>query len=357
MLTGELPMHQKSPRRPPKVHIDVRLDEIVLRALQKTPELRFQQASDVKTILETIAATPAGTSAATGGAWMKQGIDYRSPMSLFGLPLLHVATGIDPATGRQRVAKGIIAIGDIAQGVIALGGVAMGGLAFGGMAMGVLAFGGCALGLVSVGGLAVALIAAIGGGAIAPIALGGGAIGFFAFGGKGWGMHVLDSATRDPAAQEFFNPWEKETLANMNQIVTPLMILMITTTVGVPCWLYARLKKKEATAHLPDGQGAGLKRSGLGWLALCIAGLNGVLGTMVFYLVPVWSVLYLSVLSAALLGILLSLSKRKTRSGQSAIFVGGINVIIFILLVVSLALYFAESGGKNPKSGQLAVET
>ena len=48
MLTGELP---GKPIEPPssKVQIDVRLDEVVLRALEKKPELRYQQVSEVKT--------------------------------------------------------------------------------------------------------------------------------------------------------------------------------------------------------------------------------------------------------------------------------------------------------------------
>ena len=53
MLTGELP---KKPIEPPsrKVQIDVRLDEIVLRSLELNPELRFRQASQIKTMVETI---------------------------------------------------------------------------------------------------------------------------------------------------------------------------------------------------------------------------------------------------------------------------------------------------------------
>ncbi len=61
MLTGELPGKSLEPPSK-KVHIDVRLDEIVLRALEKKPELRFQQASVFKTQVETLAgAAPAGT--------------------------------------------------------------------------------------------------------------------------------------------------------------------------------------------------------------------------------------------------------------------------------------------------------
>ena len=57
MLTGELPGKKIEPPSK-KVQIDVRLDEIVLRALKKKPELRFQQASAFKTQVETISAEP-----------------------------------------------------------------------------------------------------------------------------------------------------------------------------------------------------------------------------------------------------------------------------------------------------------
>src|SRR5206468_2135812 len=55
MLTGELPFGKFAPPSR-KVQVDVRLDEIVLRAMEKEPELRYQQASHVKTDLETIAS-------------------------------------------------------------------------------------------------------------------------------------------------------------------------------------------------------------------------------------------------------------------------------------------------------------
>ena len=61
MLTGELPGKKIAPPST-KVQIDVRLDEIVLRALEKNPALRYQQVSEVKTRVETIAATPPGSS-------------------------------------------------------------------------------------------------------------------------------------------------------------------------------------------------------------------------------------------------------------------------------------------------------
>jgi tRNA A-37 threonylcarbamoyl transferase component Bud32 len=60
LLTGELPLGKFQPPSK-KVHVDVRLDEIVLRALEKEPERRYQQASDVKSDVETLVASPVKT--------------------------------------------------------------------------------------------------------------------------------------------------------------------------------------------------------------------------------------------------------------------------------------------------------
>ena len=72
MLTGELPGKRIEPPST-KVQIDVRLDEVVLRALEKDPGRRYSQASALKTQVETIAtdmrsatAPPTGTSAREG---------------------------------------------------------------------------------------------------------------------------------------------------------------------------------------------------------------------------------------------------------------------------------------------------
>jgi len=57
MLTGQLPQETITPPSQ-RVRIDVRLDEVVLRALEKEPQRRYQQASEVKTVVETILLTP-----------------------------------------------------------------------------------------------------------------------------------------------------------------------------------------------------------------------------------------------------------------------------------------------------------
>jgi serine/threonine protein kinase/tetratricopeptide (TPR) repeat protein len=60
MLTGELPLGKFQPPSA-KVQIDVRLDEVVLHALEKEPDRRYQQASQVKTAVETIVTTTSRT--------------------------------------------------------------------------------------------------------------------------------------------------------------------------------------------------------------------------------------------------------------------------------------------------------
>jgi serine/threonine protein kinase len=53
MLTGELPLGKFAPPSQ-KVQVDVRLDEVVLHALEKEPSRRYQHASEVKGDVETI---------------------------------------------------------------------------------------------------------------------------------------------------------------------------------------------------------------------------------------------------------------------------------------------------------------
>ena len=62
MLTGELPLGKFSPPSR-KVQVDVRFDDVVLRALENDPERRYQHASEVKTQVETIAGGAATATA------------------------------------------------------------------------------------------------------------------------------------------------------------------------------------------------------------------------------------------------------------------------------------------------------
>jgi serine/threonine protein kinase len=387
LLTGELPGKRIEPPSR-KVHIDARLDEVVLRALEQRPELRYQQVSEVKTLLETLATSapmanaqapsfPAASAASVnpappsergwerfkrrlwlplvvryqdrrminahavalsfikallmtglvmlvwlrwarvnhfdkrftllvaGGCWgsilavalfknsvrilrsyarplaelpdygapfaargfdrTRWQVNYRTQRTLFGWPLVHIATGQDPVSGKARVARGIIAIGGVAQGVVAIGGVAMGVFSLGGLALGGLAYGGGAFGLFVIGGLAVGLIAAAGGLAVAPIAMGGGAFGLLAYGGAGVGLHVLDAATKDPVAREFFLPWAKHLLDNFQYLNGLCVVLTLGVGVGLPMWLaWNKVGTDEPGGHAGLGRGAPPMPGGLG---------------------------------------------------------------------------------------------
>jgi hypothetical protein len=59
------------------------------------------------------------------------GFEYRSRISIFGIPLVHICSKTDPETGRVKPAKGIIAIGGVATGAIAAGGVTRGAVLMG----------------------------------------------------------------------------------------------------------------------------------------------------------------------------------------------------------------------------------
>ncbi len=61
MLTGEVPMGRFEPPSK-KVQVDVRLDEVVLRALEREPARRYQHVSEVKTSVETITSTTPGAA-------------------------------------------------------------------------------------------------------------------------------------------------------------------------------------------------------------------------------------------------------------------------------------------------------
>ncbi|MEY2408212.1 MAG: eukaryotic-like serine/threonine-protein kinase [Verrucomicrobiota bacterium] len=68
MLTGELPGETILPPSR-RVQIDVRLDEIVLRALETNPERRFASATELKTAVETV----------TGGASRNAAVRFEPP--------------------------------------------------------------------------------------------------------------------------------------------------------------------------------------------------------------------------------------------------------------------------------------
>src|SRR4030042_3801392 len=74
------------------------------------------------------------------------GFEWKTRVGLLGIPLVCIAYGADEA-GRQRIAKGFVAIGRIAVGGLAIGQYAMGLIAIGQLVLGVIGLGQIALSL------------------------------------------------------------------------------------------------------------------------------------------------------------------------------------------------------------------
>ncbi|MBR6308309.1 MAG: helix-turn-helix transcriptional regulator [Lachnospiraceae bacterium] len=107
----------------------------------------------------------------------RRNYEYKSKVSIFGIPLVHINIGL----GMYK-AKGIIAIGNMAFGVVSMGIISVGLLAFGSLALGLIAFAAMAAGILSFAGLSIGVVA-FGGLAIGYLAVGGLSIGVYALGG------------------------------------------------------------------------------------------------------------------------------------------------------------------------------
>jgi len=238
MLTGELPLGRFAPPSQ-KAAVDARLDELVMRTLDKEPGRRFQQASDLRLQMATIAGV---TTSLSPEVSRKLSFEYRSKTTLFGWPLLHVATGVDPATGCKRSAKGIIAVGTAPRGVIAFGDVAVGVIACGIFGYGLISVSVVAVGVVACGSVAIGLCLAMGGVAVAPIALGGAAFGYYANGAVAWGKHALGPNIHDPLAEAFFKPHAAKF---MNWVIKGSLVCMpVFLVLGFVPALMARIAER-----------------------------------------------------------------------------------------------------------------
>ncbi|MCP5528773.1 MAG: serine/threonine protein kinase, partial [Verrucomicrobiales bacterium] len=67
MLTGDLPVGRFDPPSQ-RVQVDVRLDHVVLRALENQPDRRYQHASEIKSEVEGITRAPSLPGPAAGGS-------------------------------------------------------------------------------------------------------------------------------------------------------------------------------------------------------------------------------------------------------------------------------------------------
>ncbi len=104
MLTGELPLGKFQPPSQ-RVQLDVRLDEIVMRSLEKDPQRRYQHVSEVKTRVETIAQTSAPQAVST--ALIVGGVVLILTVVLVGF--FSVKAYLNPGRGETKPAAGAVA--------------------------------------------------------------------------------------------------------------------------------------------------------------------------------------------------------------------------------------------------------
>ena len=97
MLTGELPLGKFEPPSQ-KVQMDVRLDEVVLRTLEKEPGRRYQRAGEIKTRVETIASTPPSVPGSGG----------QVPHAPAATPVSHVPLAASPALSDKTILPGFL---------------------------------------------------------------------------------------------------------------------------------------------------------------------------------------------------------------------------------------------------------
>jgi tRNA A-37 threonylcarbamoyl transferase component Bud32 len=240
MLTGELPLGRFAPPSE-RSTCNGNVDEVVFRSLEKERGRRQQSAGEFKTQIEGLASMALPVRRAQPRRF--ESFEYKSKRTILGMPWVHVAQGIDPTTGRKRVARGFFAFGEIAIGVMAFGGYARGVIACGGMAVGCLCFGGFSVGLISVGGLALALLFAFGGVSLGAVSSGGIALGWYASGGLAAGVHAYGVAVYALVSGMGGNVHAPLVVKNFSEMPQVLQWLagLITRHVGVMSWLWLPL--------------------------------------------------------------------------------------------------------------------
>jgi RNA polymerase sigma factor (sigma-70 family) len=188
------------------------------------------------------------------GKWGVPPLEYRSKLSLLGLPLVHMrfgrkhgepvravkawfaagdfAIGVIGAFGAMTIAP--ISIGGCAIGLLSLGGLAAGVACWGGIGLGVWVIGGCALGWAAFGGCAVAWHAAEGGLAVARD---------FALGSSAVADHANDAIAKAAMKQDTFFQIARTAMnyAIWINVIWLLPLLLM--------WRKARQMKQQSRAH------------------------------------------------------------------------------------------------------------
>jgi RIO-like serine/threonine protein kinase len=106
MLTGELPIGRFAPPSQ-KVAVDVRLDEVVLRSLEREPARRYQHASELKTDVVSISGSPAPLRSASRPA--------EQTLRTVGWPVRLPAIGLILYGALTLLVDGMYLLGSLAQ--------------------------------------------------------------------------------------------------------------------------------------------------------------------------------------------------------------------------------------------------
>lgn len=86
-----------------------------------------------------------------------KGYRYTSKTKIAGIPLVSIC--FSRRLGKECVAKGIIAIGNVAVGIVSFGALSVGVISLGAISLGVLSVAAMAVGLISWGALAIGVVA------------------------------------------------------------------------------------------------------------------------------------------------------------------------------------------------------
>jgi hypothetical protein len=125
----------------------------------------------------------------------KWGFEYKTKTKVFGLPLVHIAFGLNHETGKPLVARGIIAIGIFAIGLITIAQFGIGIL---------LGFGQFTTGIFAIGQFALGVYFGLGQFATGITAIGQFAFGKYVLAQFGCGKYAWTSIVKNPQALEYF---------------------------------------------------------------------------------------------------------------------------------------------------------
>lgn len=152
------------------------------------------------------------------------GFEYKSRVSIFGIPLVHIHfgklfhVGVFPYNN-ACVAKGIFAAGDLAVGVVS----------FGAASFGIISLGGAAIGLLSVG------IVAVG-----ALAFGFSSIGIYAIGCAAMGIHAavgISVSARTAVGTEEAKGLYQMLLGHENRSISMVQDFLLSHNPNMPRWL------------------------------------------------------------------------------------------------------------------------